>query len=386
VYWITPASNGSLGSWSTATNGLPAGRTQHGAAVWNDRIYVVGGNDGTGAATSTVYVSPQLSSGGNITSAWSTGSTSFNVARNGPAVLAYANKLYVLGGFDGTNYLNDVQFSQISASTGLAGSWSYGTSLPSNLRQADAFAANGFMYLVGGRSTATACNSNTIVAPISANTTIASGNNPTGIGDWYATNIRYTGNRYGAASVYSDGKAYVMGGQCNGTMVTTTDKVQYSTLQSQPQLARYSRMIDTDTDVFPTKWLINGLDNSVGARWYLRYRSMTNPFAAVGQECTTPAMTTWGQESALTAVTLGTLGIYTPVNSSGVSTNCARFYYLSVNIDSSQAYGYPEDVTRGPTISDLSLFFTADPSKRLMHGRTFTGGVGQPLDTPNFSQ
>jgi hypothetical protein len=97
-------------------------------------------------------------------------------------------------------------------------------------------------------------------------------------------------------------------------------------------------------------------------------------------------MTTWGQESALTAVTLGTLGIYTPVNSSGVSTNCARFYYLSVNIDSSQAYGYPEDVTRGPTISDLSLFFTADPSKRLMHGRTFTGGVGQPLDTPNFSQ
>jgi hypothetical protein len=386
VYWITPASNGSLGSWSTATNGLPAGRTQHGAAVWNDRIYVVGGNDGTGAATSTVYVSPQLSSGGNITSAWSTGSTSFNVARNGPAVLAYANNLYVLGGFDGTNYLNDVQFSQISASTGLAGSWSYGTSLPSNLRQADAFAANGFMYLVGGRSTATACNSNTIVAPISANTTIASGNNPTGIGDWYATNIRYTGNRYGAASVYSDGKAYVMGGQCNGTMVTTTDKVQYSTLQSQPQLARYSRMIDTDTDVFPTKWLINGLDNSVGARWYLRYRSMTNPFAAVGQECTTPAMTTWGQESALTAVTLGTLGIYTPVNSSGVSTNCARFYYLSVNIDSSQAYGYPEDVTRGPTISDLSLFFTADPSKRLMHGRTFTGGVGQPLDTPNFSQ
>ena len=386
VYWITPAGNGSLGSWNTATNGLPAGRAQFGATVWNDRLYVVGGNDASGAVTNTVYVSPQLSSGGDITSAWDTGSTGFNVARNGPAVLAYANNLYVLGGYTGSQYLNDVQYSQISTSNGRSGSWTYTTSLPANLRQADGFAANGFMYLFGGRTDNTTCRSNTIVAPISANTTIATGNNPTGIGEWYSTNIRYTGNRYGAAATYYDGKAYVLGGQCNGTMVTTTDKVQYGTLQSQPQLARYSRMIDTDTDVFPTKWLMNGLDNSIGARWYLRYRSMTNPFAASGQECTTPVMTTWGQESALTAITLGQLGIYTPVNSSGVNTNCARFYYLSVNIDSSQAYGYPEDVTRGPTISDLSLFFTADPSKRLMHGRTFTGGVGQPLDTPNFSQ
>jgi hypothetical protein len=386
VYWVTPGGGGSLGSWSTATNGLPAARTQHGATVWNDRIYVVGGNDGSAAATSTVYVSPQLSSGGNITSAWDTGSTSFNVARSGAGVIAYANNLYLLGGYTGSDYLNDVQYSQINTTNGQAGSWTYTTSLPGNLRQADGFAANGFMYIFGGRTNATTCRSNTIVAPISANTTIATGNNPTGIGDWYATNIRYTGDRYGAATAYNDGKAYVLGGQCNGTMITTTNKVQYSTLQSQPQLARYSRMIDTDTDVFPTKWLMNGLDNSVGARWYLRYRSMTNPFATVGQECTTPAMTTWGQESVLQAITLGSLGTYTPVNSGGTNTNCARYYYLSVNIDSSQAYGYPEDVTRGPTITDLSLFFTADPSKRLMHGRTFTGGVGQPLDTPNYTQ
>jgi hypothetical protein len=39
-------------------------------------------------------------------------------------------------------------------------------------------------------------------------------------------------------------------------------------------------------------------------------------------------------------------------------------------------------VTRGPTIDDISLFFTSDPSKRLRHGKTFTGGLLQPLDTP----
>jgi hypothetical protein len=53
-----------------------------------------------------------------------------------------------------------------------------------------------------------------------------------------------------------------------------------------------------------------------------------------------------------------------------------------VSIDASQAFGYPEDISRGPTIADLTLQFTANPSKRLMHGRTFTGGLQQPDDTP----
>ena len=98
--------------------------------------------------------------------------------------------------------------------------------------------------------------------------------------------------------------------------------------------------------------------------------------------CTSPAMTTWGTETVFGNVTLGLPGVYTPRNGSNVNTNCARFYYFNVTVDSSQAFGYPDDVTRGPTITDLTLQFTADPSKRLMHGRTFTGGLQQPIDTP----
>lgn len=586
VYWATPAAGGNITSaWQNASNGLPAARTQHGATVWNNRIYVVGGNDGSGSATSTVYVSPQLNSGGNITSAWSTASTSFNVARSGATAIAYANNLYVLGGYTGSNYLSDVQFSQISTSTGDAGSWTYTTSLPSNLRQADGFAANGFMYLFGGRTTDTTCVSNTIVAPISANTSVASGNNPTGIGEWYATNIRYTGSRYGPAAVYDQGKAYVLGGQCNGTMITTTNKVQQTTLQSQPQVAKYSRMIDTDTNVFPTKWLLNGVDNSIGAKWQTSYRSAydsyytihhatfdqgtngntvtetttaydncyasgsgtntydntryvtpglsmhvstpggpngsgacNDSFDAIGVRydrfyvyfsnnpgsnttiftynstspsdtiatlrittggvlqirdqtlaenttlalgsgawhrietfldrpnetmtvrvysgtnlhSTTPsasatytinrstpttfdqtgvgmvsglitawdvwiddhkaseafypgsAFPQWGQNTSFGDVTLGTLNTFTPKDVSGTNSNYARWYYFNDTISAQQTYGYPEDVTRGPTIADKTLFFTADPSKRLQHGRTFTGGEQQPLDTPKY--
>jgi hypothetical protein len=159
---------------------------------------------------------------------------------------------------------------------------------------------------------------------------------------------------------------------------TGIHRVVSTALLSQPQIARYSIMFDTDSDVFPTTWLLNGVDNSIGAKWRLNYRSMTNTTTS----CVSPAMTTWGKDTNFGEVALGLPGAYIPLDAGGVTSNCARFYYFTVNVDSSRAFGFPEDVTRGPTITDLTLQFTADPSKRLMHGRTFTGGLQQPVDTP----
>ncbi len=392
VQWCNTFSTGLCTAWNSISSGggaMPATLTNIAGTVWNNRIYIVGGSSAAAITTSTtkdtIYYSPDLSAGGAIPASpgWTTVSTAFNVKRSDATAIAYANNLYVLGGYDGANYLNDVQYLQIN-SDGSLGSASYTTSLPNAIADADGFAANGYMYLLGGRSTtaATTCSQATLLAPISANTTIASGNNPTGVGDWYQTNVLFTGTsaRYGDSVAYANGKAYVLGGGCNTSFVSNTDFQDYSTILSQPQVASYSIMIDTDTDVFPTKWLLNGLDNSIGAAWQLKYSSMTNPNAAVN--CAASPMTTWGQETNAGNVTLGTPGTYTPKDGSGTNTNCARFFFLSVSIDSSQAFGYPEDVTRGPTITDLTLEFTADPSKRLMHGRTFTGGVQQPDDTP----
>ena len=452
VYYTSGISAGNP-TWNAtaATNGLPGARTKFGSAVWNNRLYVVGGLDGNAAATSTVYASPQLNSGGNITSAWAS-TTGFNVARSGTAVTTYANNLYLFGGYDGSNYLSDTQYTQIN-SDGTVDNWSYSTRLPSQLRDAKALSANGYIYLIGGRTGASACYPNTIITPISANTTIASGNNPTGVGEWYETNIRYPGGRYGAAIAYDKGKIYTMGGGCTspigpnystGTISQTTTTVTgsgtnwtdnyiggtityqdastativsvnsatslvvsvsktvaagqtysisvnrhfESTVKSQPQVATYSRMIDTDTDVFPTGWLMNGLDNDIGARWQVKYRSMhdldaqVNPSEDCGTSATMPTMTTWGQETNFGNTTLGKVELYTPKNSTGGNINCARYFYFYVSIDASKTFGYPEDVNRGPTIADLSLFFTSDPSKRMRHGKTFTGGEQQPLDTP----
>jgi hypothetical protein len=151
-------------------------------------------------------------------------------------------------------------------------------------------------------------------------------------------------------------------------------------------------MVDTDTDVFPTYWLLNGVDNSIGARWLMSYRTMhdisddPDYSGGAGEDCGTSSamsrMTTWGEDTNFGEVRLGYVEPYTPLNGSGGDINCARYYYFYVTVDSSQAFGYPEDVERGPTITDLTLAFTADPSKRLRHGKTFTGGQQQPLDTP----
>lgn len=683
VYYATPSA-GNISSWSTASNGLPNARSDFGATVWNNRLYVIGGKgSGTGCSNgvcNTVYVSPALNSGGNINSAWSTSSTSFNFARSGLTAVAYANNLYIFGGSNGLNYLSDSQYSKIDTSTGAAGSWSYSESLPQPLAQGDGYAVNGYIYLIGGRMSNSACDPLTLIAPISANTTIASGNNPTGIGTWFETNQKYSGPRFGNAAVYMDGKSYTLGGMnCTGgtsytssgnssyivpagvteltvkvwggggggagsgwnalggngggggyassvlsvtpgetltisvgggggggganggccgqgrggagggyssilrgtthlitapggggggggnkestggdggagggatgiagsavgattageggtssaggtgggsnggagssltggngggaasgggggvagsfngggagggsynyfgtstsggggggggyyggggggnansssrgasgggggssyltgssqttsagsgmtpgnssdsfrgtsgnggpkspsnngfgssgndglIRITTptsispvTPVIQQTAILSQPQVSQYSIMLDTDTDVYPSKWLLNGLDNSIGAHWRLSYRSMTDPTAnkagnGAGMDCSASQMTNWGQVTNFGNISLGTPGLYSPVDSSGAATNCARYFALNVSISAQETFGYPDDVTRGPTITDLTVNFTADPAKRLMHGRTFVGGLQMPLDTPN---
>ncbi|HLZ14421.1 MAG TPA: hypothetical protein VKQ34_00340 [Candidatus Saccharimonadales bacterium] len=370
VYYSTPSS-GVPGTWSS-TVALPGERTQMGAAVFNNRIYVAGGANGAGTVQSTVYYSPSLSAGGAISGSW-TSTTAFTTAREGAVLVAYGAALYLMGGFDGTNYLLDVQYAPITTGTGAVGTWNNSTTLPQPIRDADGFAANGYLYVVGGRSASTTCTTNTYIAPIIGYPPGSS--NRYGIGLWSQTSVAYTGARYGLATAYYNGKVYLQGGGCSA-FVSSTDRAYASTLQAQPQVSTYSLMIDTDTNVFPSKWLMNGVDNGVGAQWVFSYRSSTN------------ANNTWGVITNAGSVTLGTPGTYTPLDASGNNTNTtapavgARYYFLYVTVDASQSFGFAEDVSRGPTITDLTLEFTSDPGKRLMHGRTFIGGQQQPEDTP----
>jgi hypothetical protein len=598
VYYATPSS-GDISAWSTTTNGLPSPRAQHSTAVWDDRIYVVGGKDDTETPHDTVYVSPQLSSGGDIDASWST-STSFDLARSGHTTTAYGNTLYVIGGYNDGSYLSDVQFARIN-SDGTVGDWSYSSSLPLPLSQGDGFAANGYIYMFGGRSgdEVEQCQNRTFVAPISANTSIVEGNDPTGLGDWFESSSRFGGRRFGVSASHYEGRAYLLGGGCAGLIaqfdeyntagehtftapedttqviieawgggggggggedggdnaagaggggggyarhtlpvssgnytlwvggggspgisagaaggdgegswfdsdstvyaaggsgagwgtasgpggianigsdatydggsggtgwaqaqpvnrrggggggsaffnahggdgqdgtsqagsgiggsgtgnggdggvntsdggsggtpgaggggggtrggdggpgatgrvivhyqewselvLSGSDRVSVGTLLTQPQVARYSYAIDADTDVLPTHWLLNGFDNPLEARWSLSHRSATFANAS------------WGQETSYDEATLGQPEVYEPLDETGTNTTFARFYDFVLEIDNSLAYGFPDDASRGATVTDLTLFFTSNPGQRLRHGKTFTGGEQQSFDTP----
>jgi hypothetical protein len=161
----------------------------------------------------------------------------------------------------------------------------------------------------------------------------------------------------------------------------TSSRVTQTALLSQPQVAIYSRLIDAGKDVTPTVFLMNGLDNSIGARWQMSYRSMNDP-ANTGNACGGSVMTGYGALTQFGDVTLGTPGAYTAKNGAGTGIGCSRFFFMTISIDASQTYGYPDDITRGPTLDNLIFFFNSNPGQRLLHGKTFLEGTQQPLDTP----
>lgn len=377
-------SGGTLGAWSAETTlGSAAGTTaavltnSRGAldgAVYNGYIYAIGGYDQANAAQTTIYYALLNVATGAIGS-WATSTQTFTTGRSGLSVVAYNATLYILGGFTGTNYLPDVQYAKISNAGNITAAFANTTNMPQPVSNAVAYAANGFLYVVGGRSAAAACTNNTYVDNILANSTIANGNNPNGIGNWSQTSVVFgaaaTSARYGASVAYDSGKVYIIGGGCTAMVgATAADKLYYSTIQAQPQIAKFAFVVDADSDVFPSKTLFNGLDNGIGASWQLNYRSSTSAAAA------------WGQNTFFGNIALGTPQAYVPIDAVGAGTNFSRYHYIELTIDVSQAFGYPEDVTRGPTITDLTFQFTSDPSKRLRNGKTFIGGEQQPLDTP----
>ncbi|MSU56895.1 MAG: hypothetical protein EXS35_01705 [Pedosphaera sp.] len=144
VYYAKINTNGTLGPWLTA-NPLPRSVDNLSAAVWKNRIYTIGGEDGA-TFRKEVY-SSVIQPDGSL-SVW--------VAQpqlpDGAAAQAeVANGfLYVLGGGVPGNVLTSaVYYSKINDDGTLAG-WNQTTSLVDFLGNLGAVAANGRIFTIGG--------------------------------------------------------------------------------------------------------------------------------------------------------------------------------------------------------------------------------------------
>ena len=268
---------GGVGSWSAESNSFTTARYGQGAVTYNGRMYLMGGCSTTSTCTAyyndTQYSSIN-SSDGTIGS-WTTASNTFTTARSGMSAVTYNGYMYILGGrSDGTTYLNDVQYAAIN-SDGSLGTWSTTSSFTTARYNSDATVYEGYIYIMGGNDTTSSVLNDVQYAAVKADGTLGSWastssftNARTGlstvayngflymlagmysgtyyndvqyaaikadgtISAWVAT-TSFTTGRYSAAVTVYNGYIYIMGGKNSGA--TYYNDVQYSPMHSSGTL------------------------------------------------------------------------------------------------------------------------------------------------------
>ncbi len=369
VYYSTASgSSWGSGTWAAVNAGSATGKLLAikgglSCSTWNNRIYAVGGSTST-----TVYYSPSLPSGGDITSAWTATTTSFTTSRSYHAAVAVGGYLYVIGGFDGTNYLSDTQFAQIASSGNITATWAYTNDLPYKERQMSAYAANGYIYVLGGATgtASTSCLGTQNVASVNTDGTL---------GYWQEGVATSFTARMGSGVAYYNGYYYVVGGNdCSAN--TTTSNVtttSYAGEQSQAIRSIFTRYIDMVGDATPWKFVINGSNAAVNTvdieNWRLTYNSSriaTNAF---------------GASTIVTPLNFGPNPfVITAIDGSSVNQGVSRYWQLTFDIDQTNSFAFADVNISPPAIVSYSFYYAPSGNTRLRNGGIFQDQTHQSLD------
>lgn len=136
--------DGTIGAWTTS-NALPSAMSHAGIFVTNSRIYVAGGVTNS-TSNGNVYSCP-INSDGTIGS-WVT-ETSLPAILTGSQPIVTKNRVYLLGGNNGGNWVSTVYTATFNAD-GTVGAWTTGTSLPNTVGYSSVVVTNSRIYLLGG--------------------------------------------------------------------------------------------------------------------------------------------------------------------------------------------------------------------------------------------
>jgi len=151
--------------WTTSLNTIPGLLASSQAIVTNGIVYLIGGHDGL-TSSSNVY-SSVINSDGTLGS-WILETNALPGPLSHSQALVTKNKVYLLGGYDGTNWVSTVYVSNINAD-GTLGPWMTGVPLPINLSESQAVITNDRVYLIGGRISVNNYSSFVYTALIDAN-------------------------------------------------------------------------------------------------------------------------------------------------------------------------------------------------------------------------
>ena len=203
VYTAVINSDGTLGTWSTVT-ALPSvlGYTQ--AIVTKNRVYLIGGY--TTSASAVTYTAP-INTDGTL-GAWTTG-TSLPIGLYGATAIVTKNRVYLLGGYNGTSYVSTVYTAIINAD-GTIGAWSANTSMPGITYGAQAIVSKNKVYVLGGWNGSTS-GSNVYIAPINVDGTL---------GTW-TSGTSLPGGVSASQAIITNNKVYLIGGANSGTNLSS---------------------------------------------------------------------------------------------------------------------------------------------------------------------
>ena len=163
VYYATINNDGTLGAW-TAHNSLALAVSQSQVIVTRNKIYLLGGRTGT-STYSSVIQSANIYPDGNI-GAWTTYGNLPSAICLSQAVVT-KNRVYLIGGFNGSS-LSTVYTTTIN-SDGSLGIWTTSTSLPTIVGFSQALVTKNRVYLLGGDSaTGSTAISTVYTAPINS--------------------------------------------------------------------------------------------------------------------------------------------------------------------------------------------------------------------------
>jgi uncharacterized repeat protein (TIGR01451 family) len=197
--WRAPfAANGILGAFVQVGN-YPVALDLHDAVIVQNRLYVVGGWTGTEPLNTVAYA--DLLPGG--LGSWVTVS-SLPKALYRLSALAYNNRIYVTGGYDNQQSQSTVYYANVQPDGTLAG-WQTTTELPVGVFFHETVVQDGQLVVLGGRNSGTEYRS-VYAAPLNADGSV---------GAWtLESELPETLHRFAAVSVSRNGSdyLYIMGG------------------------------------------------------------------------------------------------------------------------------------------------------------------------------
>jgi N-acetylneuraminic acid mutarotase len=228
VQSILPASAQEI-VWNVSTTPLPSASEGHASVVYNNRIYVIGGADEHGLKAEVFF--SDASPNGAITS-W-TATTPLPEPRTDitNAATIWNNYIYVVGGQGGGSpgERNTVWYAEIK-SDGTLGSWIVTTSIPWSGRMHFARVWNGRIYVGGGAYYGTGLTDSVVYAEI---------NSDGSLGNWiYTTSLPLAYGAMGA--IVKDGKIYLIGGTSTwGGPGLSHNEVFYATINSDGSIGSW---------------------------------------------------------------------------------------------------------------------------------------------------